>query len=80
MSDPLVAKTEELRAKLRAPQIGAYGQLLEWKAEYREPEPGHRHVSHLYGVFPGAQITAEDTLCWEARAAEYDAETAPPSL
>lgn len=61
MSDPLVAKTEELRAKLRAPQIGAYGQLLEWKAEYKEPEPGHRHVSHLYGVFPGAQITAEDT-------------------
>lgn len=61
MSDPLLAKTEEMRTKLRAPQIGRYGQLLEWKAEYKEPEPGHRHVSHLYGVFPGSQITVEDT-------------------
>ena len=42
-------------------QIGSKGQLLEWNHEFDEPEPGHRHISHLFGFFPGDQITAEDT-------------------
>jgi alpha-L-fucosidase 2 len=40
-------------------QVGAHGQLLEYLDEFEEPEPGHRHVSHLYGVFPGEAVTAE---------------------
>jgi alpha-L-fucosidase 2 len=39
-------------------QVGSHGQLLEYLDEFEEPEPGHRHVSHLYGVFPGEAITA----------------------
>jgi alpha-L-fucosidase 2 len=43
----------------RLPQIkvGSEGQILEWQEEYREPEPGHRHISHLFGLHPGELIT-----------------------
>jgi alpha-L-fucosidase 2 len=42
-------------------QIGKYGQLQEWLEDYEEGEPGHRHVTHLMGIFPGDQITLEET-------------------
>jgi alpha-L-fucosidase 2 len=54
----------ELRDKLArlAPyRIGARGQLQEWREDHAEPEPHHRHVSHLYGLHPGNQINAEAT-------------------
>ena len=38
--------------------IGSKGQLLEYDREYTEAEPGHRHVSHLFGVYPAALFTA----------------------
>ncbi len=37
------------------------GRLQEWIEDYDEPEPGHRHMSHLYGLHPGDQITLEGT-------------------
>jgi len=37
------------------------GRLQEWIEDYEEPEPGHRHMSHLYGLHPGDQITLSDT-------------------
>ena len=40
------------RSKLKGYQIGSKGQLLEWDKEYKESEPQHRHVSHLFGVYP----------------------------
>ena len=49
----LIAK----RAKLLPLQIGSKGQLLEWHKEYKEENPQHRHVSHLFGLHPGNQIT-----------------------
>ncbi len=42
-------------------QIGKYGQIQEWLEDYDEVEPGHRHLSHLIALFPGDQITPEDT-------------------
>ena len=42
-------------------QIGRHGQLQEWLEDYEEVEPGHRHFSHLVGLFPGDQITPEKT-------------------
>ena len=45
------------RSKLKGYQIGSRGQLLEWDKEYKESEPQHRHVSHLFGVYPGCDIT-----------------------
>ena len=47
-------------------QIGSQGQLLEWNKEFAEVEPGHRHFSHLYGLFPGDQITPETPALWQA--------------
>ncbi len=55
---------EELSAKLDrlAPyRIGAKGQLQEWAHDFEEPDPRHRHLSHLYGLHPGSQINAFTT-------------------
>ena len=47
--------------KLPPFEIGQHGQLQEWQRDYDEPEPGHRHISHLWALFPGTQITMERT-------------------
>jgi len=52
--------TEEVRRampKLSPPRIGSDGRLMEWDKEYQEAEPGHRHMSHLYGFHPSNQFT-----------------------
>ncbi|MCA9260825.1 MAG: glycoside hydrolase family 95 protein, partial [Planctomycetales bacterium] len=54
---------EELAAKrnrLAPTQIGSDGRVMEWLEEYREPEPHHRHVSHLWGLYPGHEINRRD--------------------
>ncbi len=52
IQDDILVEIDE-RLQLLAPfQIGSYGQLLEWHEEFKEVEPGHRHISHLYGLFP----------------------------
>ncbi|MBN2213504.1 MAG: glycoside hydrolase family 95 protein [Bacteroidales bacterium] len=40
-------------------RIGSDGRLMEWTEEFEEAEPGHRHISHLYGLHPGSQITKQ---------------------
>jgi len=50
-----------LRDRLMPMQIGDDGRLLEWSEPFEEQNPGHRHISHLWGLSPGDQITAEDT-------------------
>lgn len=47
---------EAILGKLPTPQIGKYGQIMEWKDDVDEVEPGHRHVSHLWGLYPGNTI------------------------
>src|SRR5882724_8939961 len=49
----LIAKT----ARLAPNQIGSDGRLMEWLEQYQEPEPQHRHVSHLWGLYPGDEIS-----------------------
>ncbi len=49
------------RVRLAPHQVGKHGQLQEWLEDYDETEPTHRHVSHLYGLHPGDQITASGT-------------------
>lgn len=41
--------------------IGKDGRILEWLEPYEEVEPHHRHVSHLYGLYPGNEISMEHT-------------------
>ncbi|GBG09201.1 hypothetical protein PAT3040_03841 [Paenibacillus agaridevorans] len=47
------------RAQLPPMQIGRFGQLQEWLEDHEETEPGHRHISHLFGLFPGHSINAK---------------------
>lgn len=47
-------------AKMPPLKIGKYGQLMEWLEDYDEPEPGHRHISHMFGVYPGCSVTKSD--------------------
>jgi alpha-L-fucosidase 2 len=49
---------QEKMAKLYPLQIGAKGQLLEWYKDFEETDPLHRHVSHLFGLYPGHEISA----------------------
>jgi alpha-L-fucosidase 2 len=54
-------QVEDARAKLPPFAIGKFGQLQEWQQDYDENEPGHRHISHLWALFPGTQISLEHT-------------------
>jgi alpha-L-fucosidase 2 len=48
-------------SRLPKPEIGKYGQIKEWSEDYDEAEPGHRHISHLFALYPGNLITVQDT-------------------
>ncbi len=61
------------QARLPKPKIGRYGQLQEWISDYEEQEPGHRHISHLFALHPGKQITVDGTPEW-AKAARITLE------
>ncbi|AKU18852.1 alpha-L-fucosidase [Luteipulveratus mongoliensis] len=50
-------------------RVGSWGQLQEWKEDWDDPTNQHRHVSHLFGLFPGRQISRDDTPAL-AKAAE----------
>lgn len=53
-------------AKLPPMRIAADGRLQEWLEDYEEPEPQHRHVSHLFGLYPGTTIATPE-LCEAAK-------------
>jgi alpha-L-fucosidase 2 len=54
-------QVEKARNELPPFAIGKEGQLQEWQRDYDESEPGHRHISHLWALFPGTQISLEHT-------------------
>ena len=51
----------EARERLLPYRIGRWGQIQEWPWDFDEPEPGHRHISHLFGLYPGDEITLRGT-------------------
>ena len=54
-------------AKLPPMRIGQYGQLQEWREDLDDPKDEHRHISHLYGLYPSAQISPFTTSdLWNA--------------
>ena len=55
------AEAAEKLQNLYPYQIGSQGQLLEWNEEFEENEVHHRHVSHLYSLFPGTDIRPDTT-------------------
>ncbi len=64
------AQVRALRDQLPRDKIGAQGQLQEWRDDWdaRAPEPDHRHVSHLYALFPSDQIDPQRTPALAAAA------------
>jgi len=52
IDDDILSDIDRISARLAPFKIGSGGQLLEWHEEFEEEEPGHRHLSHLYGLFP----------------------------
>ena len=56
-----IDQIREAVLKLRPTAIGKHGQIMEWKKDYEEAEPGHRHISQLYGLFPSDQISVKGT-------------------
>lgn len=61
VEDELNEKLKEARERLIPTQIGKHGNIMEWPRDYEEWEPGHRHISHLYGLHPSEQITVDGT-------------------
>jgi alpha-L-fucosidase 2 len=55
------AKLEATLRRLPPIRTGKHGQIMEWSEDYDEPEPGHRHISHLFALHPGRQITRHGT-------------------
>jgi alpha-L-fucosidase 2 len=54
-------KLTDLRVRIAPNRIGRLGQLQEWLEDKDDPDNKHRHVSHLWGLHPGSEITREDT-------------------
>lgn len=57
IDDTFAESLEKTARRLPPNRIGSQGQLLEWQEEHEEPEPHHRHISHLYGLFPACEIS-----------------------
>ncbi|KAG5254131.1 hypothetical protein OIU78_018622 [Salix suchowensis] len=63
--DELVQRVLEALPRLLPTKIARDGSVMEWAQDFQDPEVSHRHVSHLFGLFPGHTITVEKTpdLC-----------------
>lgn len=69
----LISKVETLRASLPPLRVSpTTGLLMEWIEDFTEVEPGHRHMSHLYGLFPGNEITTSNQSLWDAAKASLN--------
>ncbi|EMI46558.1 glycosyl hydrolase family 95 catalytic domain-containing protein [Rhodopirellula sp. SWK7] len=55
INDPFIQDVETTLANLALPKVGSDGRLMEWTEEFEEVDMGHRHISHLYGLYPGRQ-------------------------
>jgi alpha-L-fucosidase 2 len=61
IKDELTNTVQAALDNLAWPRVGSDGRLMEWAEEFKEAEPGHRHISHLFGLHPGVQFTARNT-------------------
>ena len=61
LDDPLIKELPALLTQLPPTKISRYGTIQEWIEDYEEWEPGHRHISQLYGLYPAWEITPAKT-------------------
>jgi alpha-L-fucosidase 2 len=64
------AKLLAAQNKIEPLQIGSRGQLMEWSHDWKDGDPHHRHLSHLFALFPGHQISVDETPKLAAAAQE----------
>ena len=57
----LKGQIEEALKKIPPIRIDSTGRIMEWMEEYEEKELGHRHMSHLYALYPSDQISVDQT-------------------
>jgi alpha-L-fucosidase 2 len=66
-TDPeLAAKLAEMTPRISPNRIGKHGQLQEWMTDIDDPKNTHRHVSHLWAIYPGDDITSRDSDLFKA--------------
>jgi alpha-L-fucosidase 2 len=61
VDEELRAEVLDTRARLAPMRVGREGDLQEWLEDWGQKEKSHRHISHLYGLFPGNQVSAAGT-------------------
>lgn len=64
VDEPFRAELQRLLSRLPGIRIGKHGQIQEWLEDYEEAEPGHRHISHLFALYPGTAIDPLATPEW----------------
>jgi alpha-L-fucosidase 2 len=64
--DPLVARAADALVRIPRMTVGAGGRVVEWAADLPEAEPGHRHFSPLFGLYPGNEVGDEDRTLRDA--------------
>jgi alpha-L-fucosidase 2 len=57
----MVCSMKNALERLAPTRIGKYGQIMEWNEDYEEVDLGHRHISQLFALHPGTQITPDGT-------------------
>jgi len=65
-------KLDAARARIAPDRIGRHGQLQEWMQDLDDPRDQHRHVSHLWAVYPGTQITPRTPELFKAAQVSLD--------
>jgi alpha-L-fucosidase 2 len=55
-------RVKDTYERLQPYRIGRNGQIQEWAEDFEEEDPGHRHLSHLFGLYPGSEFTPEGDL------------------
>ncbi|OUX38405.1 MAG: hypothetical protein CBE26_01380 [Kiritimatiellaceae bacterium TMED266] len=58
--DSFVQRVHKLLPKIYRPRIAEDGRLMEWRLPFEEARPGHRHISHVIGAYPGNQINLDE--------------------
>ncbi|MBP5529748.1 MAG: glycoside hydrolase family 95 protein [Lachnospiraceae bacterium] len=62
----LTERALKVLERIPEPQIGKYGTIMEWNEDYEEAEPGHRHISQLFALYPACQINENTPELFEA--------------
>jgi alpha-L-fucosidase 2 len=64
IEDDFTRSARAVRDRIVPPTVGRWGQLQEWVEDLDDPKNDHRHVSHLFALYPGAQIDRRFTPAW----------------